>query len=91
MGKSRFDKWLWYQAATEVSHYHGENGIFTADKYRKDRGYKWQTQSISGVYDNNQNVQSEHAIQTIIYMMRSFMVNNSLHWTERGADALSLW
>ena len=33
MGKSRFEQWLWYQAAAEVSHYHGNNGIFNTAEY----------------------------------------------------------
>ena len=36
MGKSRFDQWLWYQDASEVSHYHGNNGIFTTAEYKHD-------------------------------------------------------
>jgi hypothetical protein len=33
----------------------------------------------------------ERAIQTIMYMARTFMVHASLHWTDRGSDDLSLW
>ena len=28
--KSRFEQWIWDQAAAKVYHYQGENGIFTA-------------------------------------------------------------
>ena len=33
MFKSHFDQWLWDQDAAEVSHYHGDNGIFDAADY----------------------------------------------------------
>ena len=33
IGKSRFDQWLKDNSAAEVSHYHGNNGIFTATGY----------------------------------------------------------
>jgi hypothetical protein len=39
----------------------------------------------------HQNAHAEHAIQTIMYMARTFMVHASLHRTERGSDDLSLW
>ena len=31
------------------------------------------------------------AIQTIMHMARTFMVHSSLHWTDMGADDISLW
>ncbi len=36
-------------------------------------------------------MRAERAIQTIMYMARTFMVHASLHWTKRGSDDLSLW
>jgi hypothetical protein len=33
MGKSRFDQWLWNEDVAEVSHYHSNNGIFTAAEF----------------------------------------------------------
>ena len=77
--------------ATDVSHYYDNNGMFTADEYRKYSDDKGQTQSFSGVGAQHQSSQSERAIQTIIYMAWTFMVHTSLHWTERGYYALSLW
>ena len=52
---------------------------------------KNQTQSFLGVGAKHQNTLAERAIQTIIYMARTFMVHVSLHWTEQGVDDLSLW
>ena len=40
---------------------------------------------------NTKNARAERAIQTIMYMARTFMVHASLHWTDRGSDDLSLW
>ena len=91
MGKARFEQWLWDQCISEVKHYHGDNGIFSADEYRRDCDKKGQSQSFSGVGAQHQNERAERAIQTIMYMARTFMVHASLHWTERGSDDLSLW
>ena len=66
MGKARFEQWLWNQAAAEVSHYHGDNGIFTAAEFRDDCIDKGQTQSSSGVGAQHQNARAEKSIQTII-------------------------
>ena len=46
MVKSWFKKWFWEQYATKVSHYHGNNEIFTADEYHKNFDDKGQTQSV---------------------------------------------
>ena len=91
LGKNRFEEWLREQAIVEVSHYHGDNGIFTADTFRNDCSSKNQTQSFSGVGAQHQNSRAERSIQTIMYMARTFMVHTSLHWTENGVDDLSLW
>ena len=91
MGKQRFEEWLWEQAKAEVSHYHADNGIFSADEYRRDCDEKDQSQSFSGVGAQHQNAMAERSIQTIMYMARTFMVHSSLHWSERGADNISLW
>ena len=90
MGKSRFEQWFWGKYVTEVSHYHGGNGIFTADEYQKDCDDKGQTQIFSGFVDLHQNPREESAIQTIIYIAHTCMVQTSLNWTDRGADAISL-
>jgi hypothetical protein len=46
---------------------------------------KGQPQSFSGIGAQHQNAWAEHAIQTIIYMARYFMVHSSLHWTDQGS------
>ena len=91
MGKARFEQWLWDMAYAEVKHYHGDNGIFSAEEYRQECMDKGQSQSFSGVGAQHQNARAERAIQTIMYMARSFMVHSSLHWTDRGSDDISLW
>ena len=50
-----------------------------------------QSQSFSGVGAQHQNSKAERAIQTIMYMARTFLVHSSLHWTDMGADDISLW
>ena len=91
MGKERFEQWLYDTAYVEVKHYHGDNGIFAADQYRQECIDKGQTQTFSGVGAQFQNAKAERAIQTIMYMARTFMVHSSLHWTEHGVDDISLW
>jgi hypothetical protein len=90
MGKSCFEQWLWDMAYTEVKHYHGNNGIFSAKEYHLECKEKGQRQSFSGVGAQHQNARAEHAIQTIMFMACSFMVHASLHWTDRGLDDILL-
>ena len=52
-----------------------------ADEYRADCENKGQTQSFSGVGAQHQNARAELAIQTIMYMARTFMIHSSLHWS----------
>jgi len=91
VGKTRFEKWLWDQAAAQVTHYHSDNGFFVADEYRKDCNFKGRSQSFSGVGVQHQNARAERAIQTIMYTARKFMVHTSFHWSDRGVDDISLW
>ena len=46
---------------------------------------------FSRVCDQNHNAQADRAIQTIMYMVFTFMVHNLLHWKDRGTDDLYLW
>ncbi len=91
MGKARSEQWLWDQCVSKVKHYHGDNGIFSAEEYPRDCDEKGQSQSFSGVGAQHQNARAERAIQTIMYMARTFMFRASLHWADRGSDDLSLW
>jgi hypothetical protein len=58
-----------------------------------DRGMvrlsRFEVRSIVGA--QHQNAKAERDIQTIMYMARTFMVHSSLHWTNMGADDISLW
>jgi len=65
MGTARYEQWLWDQCVSEVIHYHGDNGIFSAEEYRQDCEEKGQSQSFSGVGAQHQNARAERAIQTI--------------------------
>jgi hypothetical protein len=91
MGKARFEQWLWDLCVSEVKHYHGDNGIFSAEEYCRHCTKKGQSLSFSSVGAQHQNARAERAIQTIMYMARTFMLHASLHWSERGLDDLSLW
>ena len=65
-GKARFEQWLWDQCVSEVKHYHGDNGISSAEEYRRDCDEKGQRQSFSGVGAQHQNdARVERAIQII--------------------------
>ena len=36
MGKLKFEEWLCNKVAVDIKHFHGDNGIFTADIFQKD-------------------------------------------------------
>jgi hypothetical protein len=90
MGKACFKQWLCDQCVCEVKHYHGYNCIFSEEEFRRDYNKKQQSQSFSGVGAQHQNARAERAIQTIMYMVQTFMMHASFHWTE-SSDDLSLW
>ncbi len=48
-------------------------------------------QSFSGVGAHHQNGLAELSIQTIMYMIRTFIVHISLYRSKYGADNLALW
>ncbi len=79
MGKERFEQWLYDTACVEVKHFHGNNGIFSSEEYRLECSEKKQSQSSLGVGAQHQNSKAERAIQTIMYMARTFLVHSSLH------------
>ena len=74
-----------------MKHYHSDNGVFTAELFTEQCKEDGQTQSFSGVGAKHQNAEAERAIQTIMYMARSFMIHSALHWTTHSADNLSHW
>jgi transposase InsO family protein len=62
MGKARFEQWLWDMCYAKVKHYHGDNGIFSAEEYRSECRDKNQSQSFSGVGAQHRNARAERAI-----------------------------
>jgi hypothetical protein len=68
MGKAHFEQWLWDMAYAKVNHYHGNNGIFSAEEYCQECIDKGQSQSFSGVGAQHQNTQAELAIHMIMYI-----------------------
>ncbi len=89
--KMRFEDWLWETSRAHVKHYHSDNGIFTAEAFCDSCKEGRQMQSFSGVGAQHQNAEAERAIQTIMYMARSFMIHAALHWGEDGSDDISQW
>ncbi len=72
MGNERFEQWLYDIACIEVKHFHGDNGIFSLEEYHLECSKKKQAQSFLGVGVQHQNSKAERAIQTIMYMARTF-------------------
>ncbi len=68
-----------------------ETTAFSLQKSIEETGSKKGSPELLRCWSANQNARAERAIQTILYMARTFMVHYSLHWTERGVDDLSLW
>ena len=89
--KTRFEEWLWELACVEIKQYRSDNGVFTAEEFREDCRNKGQRQSFSGVGAQHQNARAERAIQTIMYMARTFMLHVALHWSNNQVDDISLW
>ena len=65
--------------------------MFTADVFQEDCAQKHQSQSFSGIGTHSPNAHAEHAIQTDMYMARTFMLHVLLHRSECVVDDLALW
>ena len=91
VAKSDFEQWLWETARRKIKRYHSDNGIFTAEQFRDSCEENGQKQSFSGVGAKHQNAEAERAIQTIMYMARSFMVHAAQNWGDDGSADLALW
>ena len=83
--KKKFEQWIDELAQVEVEHYWSDNGVFTAEEFREACAEEDQTQSFSGVGAQHQNAMAERAIQTIMYMARTFMLHVALHWSKYGS------
>lgn len=91
LAKESFEQWLRETAGVEIKHLHSDNGVFNANEFVADCKDKDQSQSFSGVGAQHQNAKAERAIQTVMWMARSFMLHVSMHWSERGVDDIALW
>ena len=89
--KQMFEDWLYDLTATEVKHYHSDNGVYTSAEFRADCKEHKQTQTFSGVGAKFQNARAERAIQTIMAMARTFIIHVGLRWSEWGTDSTKLW
>ena len=89
--KSRFEQWIWDQAAAKVYQYQGENVIFTATECQHNFNKKGKTLSFYGVSAQHQNTRPERDIKNVMYIMdRMFIINASLNWYKRGYDDIYL-
>ena len=75
----------------KIKHYHRDNGMFAAEEFREDCKEKNQKLSFSGVGAQHQNAKAERAIQTFMWMARTFLLHVSIRCKERGLDDISLW
>ena len=91
LSKAWFEQWLMENGCVEIKHLHSDNGVFSAEEFKDECAKKNQTQSFSGVGAQHQNANAEQAIQTIMWMARTFLLHVSMHWTERGVDDIALW
>ena len=90
--KQRVEEFLWEEAAVRVKRYHSDNGIFNAEEFESDCHTKEQAQDFSGVGAQHQNAKAERAIQTVMWMARSYMLHAGLRWyDEGGVDDVGLW
>ena len=67
-----------------------DKDVFAAAVFQDDCDEKHESQSFSGVGAHQQNAHSKHAIQTIIYMTRTFMMHVSLHCSGYGINDFAL-
>ena len=88
--KRDFEDFLWETARVSMKHYHSDNGVFTAEMFKESCKEDGQTQSFSGVGAQHQNAEAERAIQTVVYMARSFMIHAALSWGNDGSDDIEL-
>ena len=91
MANIRLEEWLCEQASTETKHLHSDNGVFTADMFRKYFQEKGKLQFFCGVGAQHQYSQADHNIQTIMYMACTFMSHISFNWSGCGVDDIFLW
>ncbi len=86
MAKECFEQWLWVYAATEIHLIHRTMESLMLNSLWRNWKYKFHTQPSSGVDAHHENTFAGQSIQPIMYITRTFMVHNSLHWTKYGAD-----
>ena len=88
MGKQSFEREA-HQNGFRICKYHGDNGIFASEEFRRDCLLKDQELDLSGVGAHHQNGRAERAIRTITSLARAMMIHSALHWN--ASHDLSLW
>ena len=72
-----------------VREYHGDNGVFKTDMFKKDCEDRNQKLDFSGVGAHHQNGVAERAIRTVVESARTMMLHAAIYWPDE-ADLL-LW
>ena len=88
MGKRAFEREAHHKRFC-IKKYHGDNGIFVSDEFRRDCLLKDQLLDLSGVGAHHQNGSAERTIRTITSLARAMMIHSALHWN--NSHDLSLW
>ncbi len=79
IGESYFQQWLLDQCVSKVKHYHCDNAIFSAEKYRRDCEGKGLSRSFSGVGTQHQNACAERLFkQSCIWHRLSWFTPHSI-------------
>ena len=73
--KREFKEWLYEEARVAVKHYHSGNGVINLGTFAKSCEEDGKTQSFSEVGAQHQNGETERAIQTVVSMVREFMIH----------------
>jgi hypothetical protein len=61
MCKAQFKQWLYNPCVCKVKHYHGDNGIFSAEEFWHSCEEKRQSQSSPVLAPQNQNARAEQS------------------------------
>ena len=72
-----------------VTHYHSDNGVFTAAEFQDELVRVGQVLTLSGVGAHHQNGMAERSIGTVVSMTRTMMLHAKLRWPQ--AVSTKLW
>ena len=76
--KRDFETWLLEEAHVNVKHYYSDTRVFKTELFTKSCKEDGQIRSFNRVGEQCQNAEVERAMQTRMYMVRSFMLYAAL-------------